>query len=78
MPAHTPPVSDGQRYFRAIGKWRAAARAAGRSQAEAERAYDMAAQFYDACHAACERLMMAAAAGEIPAPVVRSVRRVYG
>jgi len=56
--------SGGQRQFRVMGKWRAEAKAAGRSHAEAQRAYDMAAQCYDACHAACETLM-SAAAGEV-------------
>ena len=50
--------------YRVLGKWRTAARVAGFSQTDGERANAAAGQCYEACHDACEALMTAAA-GEI-------------
>jgi ATP-dependent exoDNAse (exonuclease V) beta subunit len=54
---------DFRRQLRTKGKWQEAAKAAGRSKAHGDRAYDGANKWYDACHDAFEALMSAVAAG---------------
>jgi ATP-dependent exoDNAse (exonuclease V) beta subunit len=70
--AHCGPCftgGGGPRQFRVLGRWRDAARNAGLSAADGERACAAAGRCYDACHEACEALMTGAA-GEV-------LRRLY-
>jgi ATP-dependent exoDNAse (exonuclease V) beta subunit len=65
--AHKGPCFTGSgepRQFQLLGKWRNSAKAAGRSQADGERACAAANQRYGICHARCE-VLMAAIAGEL-------------
>jgi exodeoxyribonuclease-5 len=55
-------TQKGRRALRTGGSWRGAAASAGRSSADAQRAFDSAGAHYDSCHAALEALLSAVAA----------------
>ena len=54
--------SGNRRQLRARGKWLEAAAAAGRSRADAQKAYDCINELYESCHDALEALLSAIAA----------------